>query len=238
MRRTAIAKFFPALAFASAAMFAPGWAALRAEEPQPHLWQDFAPGENGEADSDPRNLVLLPEGTWFSARNREVGREAWVISRGSEEPELLADLCPGTCDSDPYGFAFSEAFLLFATGEQFAPPGTSDAPSAVWVTAGSSASTKRLFDLPAGSQPFEFWRNSGEPPARALDSGVVLFLMDRSSGDTEVWRSDGTAAGTYSLTSLAIGSFAGVSLRGTGPDRLLIASGFAGGQTEVWRTDG
>lgn len=213
-------------------------AALHSDELQPHLWRDFAPGENGQADSDPRNLVQLPEGTWFTARTREFGREAWVIPTGSEVPQLLADLCPGECDADPYGFAFSEAFLLFATGEQFAPPGTSDAPSAVWVTAGSFASTKRLFDLPAGSQPSEFWRNSGEPPARPLDNGVVLFLMTHGTGSAEVWRSDGTVAGTFSLASFAVDGWTGISLRGTGSDRLLIASGFAGGQTEVWHTDG
>ena len=98
MRVRAVAKLGPALAYFVAISFASSSTALRAEDLQPHLWRDFAPGENGQADSDPRNLVQLPEGTWFTARTREFGREAWVIPTGTEVPQLLADLCPGECD--------------------------------------------------------------------------------------------------------------------------------------------
>ncbi len=238
MRARTATKLGPVLAFCIVISFTSSSPALRADDLQPHLFRDFAPGENGQADSDPRNLVQLPEGTWFSARTWELGREAWVIPTGSEVPQLLADLCPGECDGDPYGFAASGEFLLFATGDQFALPGTSPAPRAVWVTAGSLATTQHLFDIPEGNQPTEFWRFPGDPPALPLDDGAVLFLMDKGPDSTELWRSDGTVGGTFSLTSFAVGGFAGISLRGVGSDRLLIVGGLAGGLTEVWRTDG
>ncbi len=239
MRARTIAKLGPALAFLVATSLVPGSAALRAEEPQPYLWRDFAPGENVAPDSDPRNLVLLPEGTWFSAHTRESGLEAWVIPRGSEAPQLLADLCPGACDTYPYAFAVSDAFLLFSTGNPFADPGADQAPAAVWVTAGSRASTARLFDLPAGSYPQEFWQlYPGVAPPPPLTNGVALFLMTHGPGRTEVWRTDGTVAGTYSLASFAIDGWTGISLRGTGAERLLFVSYLPGGLTEIWRTDG
>ena len=237
MRARTARKLGPVLAL-FVISFSSGSAALRADDLQPHLWRDFAPGENGQADSDPRNLVQLPEGTWFTARSREFGLEAWVIPTGSEVPQLLADLCPGECDADPYGFASSGAFLLFSTGNVFAPPGTSLAPRALWVTAGTLASTTRLFDLPDGDQPTEFWSYPGDPAALPLDDGAVLFLMDKGPDSTELWRSDGTVAGTYSLTSLPVGNFAGISLRGTGSHRLLIVGGLPDGMSEVRRTDG
>ncbi len=231
-------KLGPVLALFIVISFPSGSPALRADDLQLHLWRDFAPGENNQANSDPRNLVQLPEGTWFSARTWELGREAWVIPTGGEVPQLLADLCPGECDGDPYGFASSGAFLLFSTGNVYAPPGTSPAPRALWVTSGSLASTTRLFDLPEGHHPTEFWRYFGGPPALPLDDGAVLFLMDKGPGSTELWRSDGTVAGTFSLTSFSVGNFAGISLHGTGNDRLLIVGGVPDGMTEVWRTDG
>lgn len=238
MRARTATKLGPVLAYLAAISFASGSTALRADDLQPHLWRDFAPGEDSQANSDPLNLVQLPEGTWFTARTREFGREAWVIPTGSEVPQLLADLCPGECDADPYGFASSGDFLLFATGNVYAPPGASRAPRALWVTGGSRASTTRLFDLPDGNQPNEFWRYAGGPPALPLDDGAVLFLMDKGPDSTELWRSDGTVAGTYSLTGFSVGDFTGISLHGTGNDRLLIVGGVPDGMTEVWHTDG
>lgn len=69
--------------------------------------------------------------------------------------------------------------------------------SEVWVTDGSASGTRRLRETYPGDHPLGRGAVGGTL-ALVPDSGLVFFLADDGSRGVEVWRTDGTDAGTFS----------------------------------------
>jgi ELWxxDGT repeat protein len=83
----------------------------------------------------------------------------------------------------------------------------------------------------AGSDPREFI---------SLENGIALFLASIDLGDRALWRSDGTAAGTYQLTDPCEGwgcstLFHAVAVAG---DRFFFMKSSGRGASELWVTGG
>jgi ELWxxDGT repeat protein len=64
------------------------------------------------------------------------------------------------------------------------------AQAAYWLTDGTREGTRKLIDLPAGLSPWN----------EATLGSQIFFLGTAGGTDIRIWRSDGTAAGTYTVT--------------------------------------
>lgn len=85
---------------------------LLAELPVPVLVEDFAPGSlpSGVA---PKNLTAMGGRLYFAGETDADGSELWVSEGSMATTRRLADLCPGSCSSDPRHFTLLGGAVLF-----------------------------------------------------------------------------------------------------------------------------
>ncbi|XXF75309.1 HYR domain-containing protein [Myxococcaceae bacterium GXIMD 01537] len=152
--------------------------------------KDIFPGSQ-----DPYIWHLTASGgkAFFDAFDGVNGDELWV-SDGTEAGTRIVDL--GLHGSNPLSLIDLNGTLLFwgwteATGTE------------LWRTDGTALGTKLVKDICAGaSSSVTTWTPLKEPVV--LD-GEVYFTADDCAHGEELWKSDGTAAGTVRVTDLVPG---------------------------------
>jgi ELWxxDGT repeat protein len=164
--------------------------------------------------------------TFFGAEHED-GMELWVRENGRERQ--AANLASDAASSWPTALAAVGPRLVFQAG----PP---DGDRSVWQTEGTEATTSRLLDpfrLPADC---DFMDCSA--PMAAADGWLALVNTPVFNSDDvkELWRTDGTPAGTFRLQTV------------TAPDRLdeqlaafqgtVVFFVHRSGHLEVWSSDG
>jgi ELWxxDGT repeat protein len=121
------------------------------------------------------------------------GTELWKTDGTAAGTVEVTDLVAGPEGSHPFHLMPTESALLFHTYEF----GQSAARWALWKTDGTASGTLRLHDYVGsyfeGPQPLVI--PFGPAPPAAL-GGIVFFLANDGLSGLELWRTDGTAAGT------------------------------------------
>jgi trimeric autotransporter adhesin len=110
---------------------------------------------------------------------------------------------------------------------------TSDTGRELWRIDPSAGSLARVSDIAPGT-------NSGLPPNAVFGSvGSTAVFAACATGDStmSLWRTDGTAAGTYAIASLAPFQALTTLFFGSGTNGTILF--FAGSPaTDLWATDG
>lgn len=190
---------------------------------------------------------------FLSLHHRRFGPEPWVTDGTAAGTRLLADL--GSARFGPRDFRAFAGGVLFHTssalywtdgttagtvrlGSVLALPGTATpvgnlafftaADSGVghelWVTDGTVAGTRLVADLEPGL--------TGSEPQAFVDFGGVALFRARVGGATRLFRSDGTATGTFEVApGMVAGTVAEIAVAGS-------TAWFTTGDSDLWRTDG
>ncbi len=194
-----------------------------------HIVLDLAPGLR---NSDP---------SWLTEFN---GALLFTASLSADTRSLLrTDGTPaGTVEvsrfSDTLGAAISELLVSSAGLFFFADDGLHGAEP--WISDGTVAGTHLVTDIAPGSaasvygQPWEFPRRSGAP---ALLGARILFPAWTSAG-LELWRTDGTAAGTQAVADIAPGAADSAPRDLVNFAGRVFFSAFDGVSRGLWSTDG
>lgn len=144
--------------------------------------------EPGEGSSDPRGLLTLGERVLFRTQLAADAGEArlWTTDGtvAGTEPLLPGDEAPFA-----YGAVVVHDRAFFA--------GTKDGIARLYTTDGTPAGTEEVLAFPPDS-------SLGLPAWVGGD--VVVFAARTPELGTEVWRSDGTAEGTYPITEIVPGA--------------------------------
>ncbi len=162
----------------------------------PVLVKDINTTPNGLSSSSfPANLLKHNGKVYFSATTLAEGNELFVSDGTGAQTSLVKDINVGTTGSSP-----SDLVALDATRFVFAANDGINGRE-LWISDGTSAGTQLLKNINADA-------GAGSNPRQLTNIGgaVVLFWAgDGSAGanGTEVWRTDGTGAGTYRLSSIA-----------------------------------
>jgi uncharacterized repeat protein (TIGR01451 family) len=158
------------------------------------LMADIWPGTE---DSWPSFLGQAGSNLYFNAEDPTHGRELWKTDGTPAGTSLVKDLGPG--DSFFRGSPVPpETFVAVGNRLFFkaTPPFTA---GTFWVTDGTEAGTYSINDLvPDGSS----WGT--EPLSMTVRGGDVFFVVGSRAGNYivwELWKTDGTAAGTLRLKS-------------------------------------
>src|SRR5581483_9355149 len=193
-----------------------------------HQVSDINAGANS---SNPSSLTPVQGGILFVADDRIHGRELWFADNSGQGAHLVADLNPGTPglgvtgmirygdgaivtttidtgdywlvkansggatrlldigEAPNYGFQLFNGRLIFSFGQY---------PVGLWVTDGTAAGTVQLGTSQglAPSSPIGFYSIVG--------SDAVYFFASVSGkvGQRDLWRTDGTAGGTYRYAAM------------------------------------
>ncbi|MDF1799422.1 MAG: hypothetical protein P1V81_09625 [Planctomycetota bacterium] len=142
-------------------------------------------------------LLASGDHLYFSAFTPSFGTELWMYDGVSAS--MLVDLNPGPDYSTPSGFLLVGDTLFFSAD-------TPGAGRELWTTDGTAAGTSMVLDLwPGPDSGLDYAFTGSSMPA---GSGVY-FRGDDGVDGSELFFSDGTAAGTVLVSDLASGSASG-----------------------------
>ncbi len=191
-----------------------------------YLLKDIAAGPDG---SSPRRFTAVNGAVYFSTTGPE-GQELWRTDGTAAGTTLVKDIFPGTSDSIPQELTAVGNLLFFLAYDDI------NFGLRLFRSDGTAAGTFRLQS--ASGEPIEFGFSTptgfGRHGLSAIN-GKLVFLADGSDG-VQLWSSDGTSAGTLSVTAAdkaAVVTKDGYAVLG---GNLYFRQGSQG--REVWRSDG
>ncbi|MGN6111096.1 MAG: ELWxxDGT repeat protein [Kofleriaceae bacterium] len=185
---------------------------------------EFSVGEGGWGPS----AIVVGDKLYFGSSDGPMGAELYISDGTAAGTRLLKDINPGTASSLPSTFAVVGSKILFSAND-----GTHGAE--LWITDGTAAGTVMLADIRPGA--------SGSINRFAtqfsVHQGFAYFAADDGVHGAELWRSNGTAAGTTLVADLNPGPETS-SPRPSGilGDKLLLTANNAAHGREVFVTTG
>ena len=154
----------------------------------------------GAGDGDPKDLTVLGKKLYFTADSGS-GRQLWVYEPNATPTEPKTNPRPiAAAGMMVQGSLHAHGHLLF-----FAASSTAEGAE-LWVFDSSQASgdsnPKLVKDIRTGI-------DSSNPAFFASAWGHVFFRAEDATGGQELWRSDGTAAGTRLAADIRPGTDSG-----------------------------
>ncbi len=150
---------------------------------------------NPDAASNPQRFLVSTGTAYFAADDGVHGVELWKTNGTAAGTMLVEDLIGGAASSDPVPLAALDGKIVFlaldAAGKRF-----------LHVSDGTAAGTKRIVETEFKDVSHAFT----DAAAVAATAGSYAYFQaaDETHG-YELWRTDGTAAGTTMLYDLAVG---------------------------------
>ncbi|WP_428307352.1 ELWxxDGT repeat protein [Lacipirellula sp.] len=181
---------------------------------------DLNPG----APSSLLDQFVVAAGTlYFTAVTPTTGRELWKLAPGASTPVQVTNFAAATIETTVARLTVVGDKVFFVMRDDLAG-------DELWVA--DSAGARRVIDL----QPTGL---SGAPTSMVNVNGTLFFTPLTSDHGRELWRSNGTPAGTFEILDIVPGS------NGSSPLNLVNVSGtlFFSAATpangiELWKSDG
>lgn len=226
----------------------------------PYLVKDLNAARSIGTPSDPAGFFADGNRIYFSAGTAQTGRELWSSDGTSAGTAQVADLFAGTASSDPGNFAIVHGHVVFKAADAHGTElWTTDGTAAgtrllADINTGSASSSpgvhivyhdKMIFAAADGVDGRELWITDGTPggtrffkdlapgPSDSSPAGFVLFHdLIYFSANGQLWKSDGTEAGTVVVTPLDSSDLV------VAGDRIFCTSYTAENGSEPWVSDG
>jgi ELWxxDGT repeat protein len=190
------------------------------------LVKDIHPGSFGYG---PQNLINANGTLFFTADDGTHGRELWRSDGTAAGTTLVKDIDPGSGSSSSSNLTNVNGTLFFT-----ATDGTHGRE--LWKSAGTAAGTILVKDInPPGASNY-----AGSYPSFLTNvNGTLYFSAYDGPTGSELWKSDGTAAGTVLFKDISSGSASSspsdlTNVNGT----LFFAAADATNGSELWKSDG
>jgi len=184
----------------------------------------------GPGSSSPSSLTVFGGQMFFSADDGTNGRELWKSDGTAAGTVQVKDINPGTAGAS---IATNAKFVAMGANLFFA---ASDGNGGeLWKTDGTTAGTLLVKEINATPDTNAL---NGNNEIVVLNGTTLLFPATDVAGGRELWKSDGTDAGTVQVANINAGS------SNSNPDTLTVVGAFAYFRasnlfdTELYRTDG
>lgn len=153
---------------------------------------------NVNTSSDPYSLTLVNGITYFSATDGISGRELWRSDGFSGGTRRVKDIRPGAAGSFS---TYSEFHAVNGVLYFVADDGVHGRE--LWRSDGTESGTRMVKDInPGPGDAFGEWY---EAPAKNAIGNVIYFQATTESHGRELWKSDGTEAGTVLVKDIVPG---------------------------------
>lgn len=166
---------------------------------------------------------------YFQATDGVHGAELWKSDGTLSGTLLVKDIYGGTGNASPSNLINNNGTLFFTAND-----GVNGIE--LWRSSGTKASTELVKDIAPGIGSSFL---SGNQAQISVHNNIVYFRANEGTNGHELWRSDGTSAGTYMVKDINPGS------AGSNASQLIEYNGgyyfFAFDATsgfELWKTDG
>ena len=187
----------------------------------------------GTCSSSPQNLTAVGDSLYYSAIDPTHGRELWLTDGTPANTALVVELAPANLSPQFTYMAASGSALLFTTDfpqalwrttgtavsteiiamlqardlttvgtDVFFRASTPGTGSELWRSDGTAAGTAMVADLCPGA--CGFFDTAISPSF--VGSPQLLYFLRFDGTKTDLWRSDGTAGGTFMVNESAIGN--------------------------------
>jgi ELWxxDGT repeat protein len=156
--------------------------------------KDVYPGATG---SNPQFLTVLNSALYFAADDGALGRELWKSNGTATGTTLVKDINPGSKSASPAGLTTVNNVLYFSADDD-------NKGTELWRSNGTAAGTTLVADLETGSylgQEYGYVTSSN-PQHLTNVNGTLFFSAFTAQYGEELWKSDGTAAGTVLVADI------------------------------------
>jgi ELWxxDGT repeat protein len=186
-------------------------------------------GAIGDNGSYPAGLTNVSGTLFFEADDGIHGHELWRSDGTGGGTTLVADINPGSGDSYPGPLTNLNGTLLFSADDG------SDGVQ-LWRSDGTSAGTTMVTNLNPAPGHSSY---PGFPGGMINFNGTLFFSALNDLSGTELWRSDGTFAGTRMVADINPGPNDSFPNQLTDLNGLLVfAADDSTNGSELWQTDG
>jgi ELWxxDGT repeat protein len=154
----------------------------------------------GSLSSSPTNFALLGSFLYFTAESAATGRELWQTNGTLAGTTLVKDIMPGALSS--FNLNSSPGSTLFTNGTYLLFAANTSAGNELWKSDGTTAGTILLKDINTGNSGAD----SSNPDNFIALNNIVLFTATDATDGNELWKTDGSAAGTVLVKDINPGT--------------------------------
>jgi ELWxxDGT repeat protein/VCBS repeat-containing protein len=166
----------------------------------------------GVDSSEPTELTEFNGELFFIADDGVNGQELWKTDGTTTGTVMVHDIHSGEGYQYPYGDGPLQSFprdLTVSNGKLFFGAEDSANGSELWMTDGTSSGTVLVKDIHEGSFTDDYgtYPNSSNPLELVDVNGTLFFTADDGVNGRELWKSDGTSAGTLLVKDVYSGTY-------------------------------
>lgn len=196
-----------------------------------HLLQNVAP-EDITNSSNPNSFVNFGGLLTFTADDGVTGTELWASDGTTAGTKELADINPGSNSSFPSHLTVMNGALYFFAFDQTG--------SHLMAIMKAGTAPQILADLNPLRPASQYYQPPCAQDRTAVLNGSMYFVAQQNgSSGYELWKTDGTAAGTLALTNLSAANPSSMPCYLTSfGNRVYFTTTTVASGNELWATDG